>query len=212
MSAGPALLVFARAPVAGEVKTRLAAAIGGVRALAAYRELLATTIGVACAARDAGIVAAVELWCTPDEDAHDLRELALANAFSRHRQPDGDLGARMEAALADALRRAPAALLIGTDCPVLTPVHLANAAATLAKHDAVLIPAEDGGYVLVGARRPVPLRDVRWSTAHALADTRDGFARAGVTCACLPPLWDVDDDADLARFHRLREPAPLSDA
>ena len=86
-------------------------------------------------------------------------------------------------------------LLVGTDCPLLDTDRLAHAAALLAGHDAVLGPAEDGGYVLVGARRPLPFAAVRWSSPHTLNDTTAGFGRAGIRWAELPVLWDVDEPA-----------------
>jgi rSAM/selenodomain-associated transferase 1 len=200
----PALVVFARAPVPGTVKTRLAHVVGTARAAAIYRELVAVTLRHAVAARGAASIGGIELWCTPDAASPYFRDLAIAHGLALHRQVDGDLGERMAAAVAAALQRAPAVLLIGTDCPLLDPAHLAAAAALVGPHDAVVIPAEDGGYVLVGARQPLPFAGVRWSTPHAFADTAAGFARAGIDCALLPPLWDVDEPADLARWDALR--------
>jgi glycosyltransferase A (GT-A) superfamily protein (DUF2064 family) len=94
--------------------------------------------------------------------------------------------------------------LIGTDCPLLDPVRLGLAATLLATHEAVLGPAEDGGYVLVGARRLLPFDGVRWSSSHAFADTAAAFTRAGIRFATLPVSWDVDEPADLARWDALR--------
>jgi hypothetical protein len=189
------------------VKTRLAAAIGAQSAADVYRELTAGTLAHAAAARDAGIVRAVELWCTPDADAPYFRQVAAVAGAQRRAQCDGDLGARMMHAIADVLARRSRALLIGTDCPVLDAQRLAAAAAMLDDFDAVLGPAEDGGYVLVGATRPLPLGDVRWSTSHALADTIAGFTHAGIRYATTSALWDVDEPADLARWEALRRAA-----
>jgi len=200
MSVAPALLVFAKAPVPGRVKTRLAAAIGDAAAAAAYRELTATTLAHAAAACRAGVVCSVELWCAPEPDSEYFTQLAAAAGATRHRQSDGDLGVRMGHAIADALARRSSVLLVGTDCPLLDVDYLARAAELLAGHDAVLGPAEDGGYVLVGARRPLPFTGVRWSSPHALADTETAFARAGVAWSTAPTLWDVDAPADLARW------------
>ncbi|MCC6193068.1 MAG: TIGR04282 family arsenosugar biosynthesis glycosyltransferase [Burkholderiales bacterium] len=201
----PALLVFAKDPVPGTVKTRLAAAVGAERATRVYTDLLATTLGHGYAAVRAKAVARIELWCTPDCEAPYLRSIATAFGCSRHRQCEGDLGARMAHAIADALARAPAVLLVGTDCPLLDPLQLAQAAGMLHEHDAVLGPAEDGGYVLVGARRPLAFDGVRWSTPHAFADTAAAFGRAGIRFGVLPVLWDVDEPADLARWDALRK-------
>jgi rSAM/selenodomain-associated transferase 1 len=207
---GPALLVFAKEPIAGGVKTRLAASIGAARAAQVYRELTALTLAHAVAARRAGVVAGIELWCAPSADSPYFRGIALTAGASLHAQVRGDLGARMAHAIADALTRARAVLLVGTDCPLLDADRLADAAALLDRHDAVLGPAEDGGYVLVGARRPLPFAAVRWSSPHALTDTTAGFGRAGIRWAALPVLWDVDEPADLTRFEALQHTLPVT--
>jgi len=200
----PALLVFAREPVAGEVKTRLAAALGDDAAAAIYHQLIDATFTYAVAARTQRIVGAIELWCTPDSASPFFIELAKRHGASRHAQAAGNLGDRMSAALLDALARAPAALLIGTDCPTLGVAGLAAAAAALDRADVVLAPAEDGGFVLVGARVPIPFDGVRWSTGHTLADTRESYRRAGVRWVELPMCWDVDEPADLERWDAQR--------
>ncbi|MFO1324698.1 MAG: TIGR04282 family arsenosugar biosynthesis glycosyltransferase [Burkholderiales bacterium] len=204
MTGLPSLLVFAKEPAPGAVKTRLAADVGAEQAAVVYRELTTLTLAHASAARDARIVGRVELWCTPDPATAWFRGLAADHRAALHGQGDGDLGARMAAALASALSRAPAALIVGTDCPVLDAGYLARACAMLRDHDAVIGPAEDGGYVLVAGNRTLPFADVRWSTPHALADTTAGFARAGLRCGTLPVAWDVDDAAGLQRFAALR--------
>ena len=201
---GPALLVFAKEPTPGSVKTRLAAAIGATRAAQVYRRLTALTLAHAVAARQAGVVDRIELWCAPSAASPYFRDMARKTGASLHAQGRGDLGARMAHAIADALTRGDAVLLVGTDCPLLDADRLAHAVALLARHDAVLGPAEDGGYVLVGARRPLPFAAVRWSSPHALTDTTAGFGRAGIRWAALPVLWDVDEPADLTRFEALQ--------
>ena len=110
----------------------------------------------------------------------------------------------MAHAIADALTRSTPVLLVGSDCPLLDPVRLAHASAALSSHDAVLIPAEDGGYVLIGARAAITLEDVRWSTSFALEDTLKRLREEGRACATLAPLWDVDDEHGLARWDAMR--------
>ncbi len=200
----PALLVFAREPIAGQVKTRLAAALGNEAAATVYRELIDATFAYAVAARTQRIVGAIELWCTPDPGSPFFVELASRFGASRHAQDEGNLGDRMSAALVDAFARARAALLIGTDCPTLGVAGLAGAAAALGRADVVLGPAEDGGFVLVGARAPIRFDGVRWSTGYTLTDTRDSLRRAGVRWVELPVCWDVDEPADLARWNAQR--------
>jgi rSAM/selenodomain-associated transferase 1 len=137
----------------------------------------------------------VTLWCAPDVTHRGFRDLGVA----LKPQPAGDLGARMLAAF-----EARPTLVIGTDCPALTAAHLNDAAAALETHDVVLIPAEDGGYVLIGARATHPslFTDMRWSVPSVLSETRTRIAARGLTSFELPPLWDVDTEDDLARMER----------
>jgi uncharacterized protein len=211
-SAHAALLVFAKEPIPGSVKTRLAATAGAAHAAQIYRELTALTLLHAVAARHAGVIDRIELWCAPSAGSSYFRGLAATSDATLHAQASGDLGARMANAIADALTRSGAVLLVGTDCPLLDADRLAHAAALLAHHDAVLGPAEDGGYVLVGARRPLPFTAIRWSSPHAFGDTAAGFAHAGIHWATLPVLWDVDEPADLARWEALRSNLPVTAA
>ncbi len=200
----PLLAVFAKEPAPGEVKTRLAAAIGAQRATQVYRELTTTTLRHAESARRTGVVSEIEIWCAPDSHSPYFRGLAATFDASLRPQCTGNLGERMAQAIEGALTHTPAILLIGTDCPLLDARSLADAGRLLADHDAVLGPAEDGGYVLVGARRPLPFIDIRWSSPHAFADTASGFSRAGLRWAALPMAWDIDDAAGLARWEAIR--------
>jgi rSAM/selenodomain-associated transferase 2/rSAM/selenodomain-associated transferase 1 len=203
----PTLQVFAKAPVPGTVKTRLGAAIGAEGAATVHAELVERTLATAAAARAAGIVGRVELWCAPDASApafaawRDRYDVVLAP------QPGGDLGARMHAALHAALASGGPALLIGTDCPTLDPGYLARAAAALDRHDAVIGPAEDGGYVLIGLARPLDVfTGIDWGTPAVLAATRARLSAAAATWDELPVKWDVDEPADLARWRVLAAP------
>jgi rSAM/selenodomain-associated transferase 1 len=142
------IAVFAKAPVAGAVKTRLAPLLGAEGAARLHRALVRRALGTALRA---GV--AVELWCTPD--AGDPFFTGCAREFGvRLRVQEGaTLGDRMGHAIA-AGPPGVATLLIGSDCPALDAEDLLRAAGALATHDAVFIPAEDGGYVLVGLARP----------------------------------------------------------
>jgi rSAM/selenodomain-associated transferase 1 len=200
-SAPPTLVVFAKDPVPGQVKTRLAAAIGDGDAASVYRELAERTLDTACAARAAGIVGRVELWCDPDAARPAFVEWRERYGVDGYAQRGADLGARMRDALGHVLKNGVPALLIGTDCPALDTDYLARAASALATHDAVLGPAADGGYVLVGAARDVDLFSaIPWSTPRVMAETHARIAALGVTALELPPLWDVDTADDLARY------------
>jgi rSAM/selenodomain-associated transferase 1 len=201
----PRLLVFAKEPVPGQVKTRLAAAYGVERAAAIYRDLTAVTLAHARAARAAGLVGAIELWCSPTVNSSWFAALAFDTGASLHAQSDdSNLGERMSHAIADALARGTSVLLIGTDCPWLDPEALRRAGNALASHDAVLGPAEDGGFVLVGARQSIAFGVARWSTSHACADAGAAFTRTGLHWCALPASWDVDEPADYERWDALR--------
>jgi rSAM/selenodomain-associated transferase 2/rSAM/selenodomain-associated transferase 1 len=129
---------------------------------------------------------------------------AARSGATLHPQQGDDLGARMQAALRSALDRGRPALLIGTDCPALDAAHLAAAAEALRGHDAVFVPAEDGGYVLVGLARAVDaFEGIAWSGAGVMAATRARLAATGASWRELPPLWDVDRPEDLRRLAAL---------
>lgn len=195
--------MFAKAPTPGQVKTRLAPALGEWAAAELHRQLVARTLRAASAAA----VGPVELWCTPD--AHDQFLASCAKQFGlRLRdQGAGDLGIRMARALESSLAEGSPALLIGCDCPALTVEYLrAAAAACGGENHAVLGPAEDGGYVLIGlARNPAVqlFENMAWGTAMVMQETRTRLARLGWRWIELATLWDVDRPEDLARLRQL---------
>ncbi len=121
-------------------------------------------------------------------------------------QQGGDLGARMLFALNHGLARYPRVLLVGSDCPELDADYLGRAAAALLQHELVLGPARDGGYVLLGARRPVaPLfADMPWGSDRVLELTLQRARAMGLATALLEPLNDVDRPADLLHWEALR--------
>jgi uncharacterized protein len=186
------IIVFAKAPVAGEAKTRLISELGAEGAAALHRALVRRTVATALAAE----VGPVELCCSPDATHPFFGTLGVTLT----QQDEGDLGARMHRALE---RQAPA-LLIGSDCPALTPSHLREAAAALATHDAVLAPAEDGGYVLVGVRRSAELlfAGIPWGSDAVFGATRERLATLHWRWHELAPLWDLDRPVDLERARR----------
>jgi hypothetical protein len=205
------VLVFARAPDPGAVKTRLIPLLGAQRAAALQSVLIDRALETALAAG----VGRVELWCAPSAQ-HPL----LAQSTQRHgvdavSQCDGDLGARMQHAAAATLAAAARVIIIGTDCPALTADDLREAAAALdGPHDAVLIPAEDGGYVLLGLKwwDARLFSDVAWGADSVLAATRARFAALDWRWHELPPSWDVDHPADFTRLQASGLIADLDDA
>lgn len=192
------LLLFGREPIAGQVKTRLIPALGAEGAARLYQGLL--ELAVEAAAAVPGVHR--ELWCTgaPPTDGV-CAGLALARGLSLHRQPGGSLGDRMAAALARALQRTDRAVLIGSDCPGYHSGYLKAALGALTDHDAVLGPAADGGYVLIGLSRYAPqlFAKMPWGTGKVLAQTRAALERLGWSWAELPTLTDLDRPEDLAQ-------------
>lgn len=193
------LLVFARVPALGRVKSRLAAGVGEPAALAIYHELLGIThVAVA----GAGVPATVWLADTAGPEPTPA-ETSQWPGLAARCQPAGDLGARMAAAFTAAFAEgAGRVAIIGTDCPGLRAAHLAQAFALLKTHDVALGPATDGGYYLLGLRRPQPelFQHKAWSTASVLADTLADARRLSLRVALLPELRDVDTAADLAAW------------
>jgi rSAM/selenodomain-associated transferase 1 len=209
------LIVFARLPVLGRVKTRLAVTLGESRALQVYRRLLATTIALA----EASGAERMELRVANDGMAANCNEPALstvagidtadallvtlaARGWIVAPQNGANLGERMRDALERSLEVGERPVLVGSDCPTLRPTDLVAAFTALDRVDAVFSPTEDGGYALVGVARPLPtlFESIPWGTAQVAALTRVRAAQAGARVEWLRPVWDVDVEADLRRW------------
>lgn len=194
------ILIFCKAPVPGTVKTRLAASIGAEAACRLHEELARRMIDAAVSSR----LAPVELWCAPTAD-HPFFD---TTSPPKRVQTGADLGERMANALVRVLGqpRVERAVLVGTDCPPIDGAYLAAAFAALDDTDAVLGPAADGGYGLIGFRRIEPslvrpvFDDIEWSTEQVAAATIARLEDTGLTCTQLPVIWDVDRPEDLARY------------
>lgn len=189
--------VFAKAPIPGEVKTRLVPLLGAADAAELHATLVRRALATAREAR----VGPVTLWCTPDTGHPFFAACASAFGVVLHEQRGGHLGERMARAF-EKLLAAGAALLVGSDCPALRAEDLRAAAGSLATHDAVIQPAEDGGYVLVGLARAMPeiFESVRWGEASVMRDTRTSLRRCGATWREMPVRWDVDRPEDYRRL------------
>lgn len=194
--------IFARAPVAGHCKTRLMPRLGARGAAWVQRRLVERALGTACAAAGAENVT---LWGAPDAAHGFFMQCRQRFGVRLARQGGGDLGARMRTAL----RQQPG-LLIGSDAFGLQLADLQQAAAALAGIDYVLLPAPDGGYVLIGSRKPLPpLAGVRWSSGSECAQTARRLRRNGVLQLLSPPREDFDNPADWRRARRLGQLPPL---
>lgn len=193
-----ALLVFARAPRPGRVKTRLVPVLGARRAVDLHLALARRLFAEASASR----FDRVELWVDALEPA-----LPAPLAWPRHLQSGADLGVRMARALDNALTRVRCAVLVGTDCPTLERRDLDAALERLLRgDDAVIAPVLDGGYALIGFRRPPPavlFRDMPWGSPRVAALTRARLRAAGFGWSELVYGFDVDRPEDLARLRRV---------
>jgi rSAM/selenodomain-associated transferase 2/rSAM/selenodomain-associated transferase 1 len=198
-----AVAIMAKAPVPGLAKTRLAPLLCDAGAARAQRSFILRALSTAAGAS----LGPVTLWCAPDPEHRLFVLLHQRRALDTRSQPEGHLGQRMAGAMQAHFHQRPAMpwIVIGTDCPVLTPQHLQAMADALQTHDAVLLPAEDGGYVGLGLARALPavFEDVAWSTAQVAAQTRERLQRSGARWTELPPLLDVDEPADWQRWTSL---------
>jgi rSAM/selenodomain-associated transferase 1 len=188
------IAVFAKAPVAGAVKTRLVPVLGEEGAARLHMRLLRHALATARETRPA----LLQLWCSPDASHPFFAECASRFSAELRVQQGANLGERMAHAFTG---HAPL-VLIGSDCPSLRASHLAQAWSALQSNDAVFAPAEDGGYVLVGLARPAPsLFDaIAWGQGDVMRETRARVAAAGVKCVELETLWDIDRPEDYRRL------------
>ena len=193
---GVAIAILAKAPVPGVAKTRLAPVLGADGAANLQARFIAHTVTTAHSAA----LGPVTLWVAPDPHHPVFQAIAAPPGVALAAQPEGDLGARMMAAVKAA--RGPA-LVVGTDCPALTPDHLRAAARALVDGiDVVIIPVDDGGYGLIGMQRPQPalFAGMTWGTSSVMAETRRRLSRLGLSWREPARLWDVDRPADLDRL------------
>ena len=193
------LLIFARAPVPGQVKTRLIKTLGSEGAARLAHRMFEHTVS---AARDSALDP-IELHVTPDVRHSTFVSAAARYGLTIHQQVPGDLGTRMCTALSRSLHGVSSALLVGTDCPGLDAQVLRTAALLLMGTDLVFVPAFDGGYVLVGARASVGSQlehvfsDIPWGGPEVMERTRTRILEAGLHWEELPALADIDDPDDL---------------
>ncbi|HEY4345056.1 MAG TPA: TIGR04282 family arsenosugar biosynthesis glycosyltransferase [Parvibaculum sp.] len=203
MSLTPQLVVMAKRPLLGAVKTRLAKGIGAVAAAKFYRQ---TTLDL-LRRIDGDPRWQTLLALSPDRAVHD--DGVWPQGLPRVAQGQGDLGARMGRLMRD-LPPGPV-VIIGSDIPDISRRHIADAFERLGTADAVFGSSEDGGYWLVGLRRRPRIveifGEVRWSSEYALADTRRNVEASGLSIATLETLRDIDTGGDYERWRRERQPA-----
>lgn len=203
-----AVLVFAKAPVAGAAKTRLIPLLGAVGAATLHSRLITRALTTARTATAGELT----LWCAPDATHPFLQSAAQQYSTHLQVQHGADLGARMAHAFATTLKPGTHAICIGADCPALTVRNLQQAAAALRNgDDAVFVPAEDGGYALIGLSRVAPglFAGITWGTNTVMTETRARLRENALRWSELETLWDVDRPED---YHRLLQSGLLDDA
>jgi rSAM/selenodomain-associated transferase 1 len=191
-------IIFAKAPRPGLAKTRLIPALGANGAAWLARRMLEHTLANAMAAA----LGPVELCMTPAPKAPEWRDISAPPGVEVSDQGTGDLGARLARAAQRSIAAGDAVLLIGTDCPALTPVCLRAAAAALLRVGAVIHPTADGGYALLGLTRTDPrlFADIAWSTDAVAAVTLARLDQLGWPVCIAPRLHDIDEPGDLIRL------------
>ncbi|MGE0521649.1 MAG: TIGR04282 family arsenosugar biosynthesis glycosyltransferase [Variibacter sp.] len=189
--------VFAKAPVAGFAKTRLIPALGTQGAADLQSLLINLTLRLV---HDSPL-RPISLWCAPDRSHEVFHRMEERYGLDLHDQAGDDLGSRMRRAF-EVLTRHRSLLLIGTDCPAMTPAHLVRCARALRDGaDAAFVPAEDGGYALIGLRKAVPqlFDKISWGTESVMEQTRARLQSLQLRHFETAALWDVDTPADYER-------------
>ncbi|MFV1997937.1 MAG: TIGR04282 family arsenosugar biosynthesis glycosyltransferase [Acidiferrobacterales bacterium] len=194
------ILVFTRAPIPGQTKTRLIPALGKEGAARLHAELIHRTLQKCTALGNVK----TELWCAPDIHHQFFVSCADTYDVTLHKQSGNDLGQRMSNAFAESQIQSPWVILVGTDCPNLTINDLKQATTILDNGaDAVLGPATDGGYVLIGLNRSAPglFTDMPWGNDKIAELTRGRLRDMGMRWFELPVRNDIDRPDDLVHIN-----------
>lgn len=198
------LIIFVKAPRPGFVKTRLAATVGAETALDTYQTL------VEVIRSNLETISDVDLHFTPD-DASDEIAPWLCENWTLSPQAEGDLGNKLKHAFHRAFAQgAKRVAIIGSDCPYVAADDIRGAFSELSHHDLVIGPAHDGGYWLIALNAPAPglFEEINWSTETVLQETLKKAKNEGLSISQLRKLSDVDDVADLMRFHEWNSQRP----
>ncbi|MDT8376729.1 MAG: TIGR04283 family arsenosugar biosynthesis glycosyltransferase [Mariprofundaceae bacterium] len=192
------IIVMAKAPIPGYSKTRLIPDMGENGAAGLSASMTEQALNESVAAN----VGAVEVCASPTSEDPHWATLQLPEPLLWSNQVSGELGARMDHAVAGPLARGESVILIGTDCPELDAKWIAKAAGSLRSHDAVMIPARDGGFVLLGLKRyhPSLFADVAWSSEVVAQHMVSKIRALRWPLKLLPPLSDIDTREDLTRL------------
>jgi hypothetical protein len=194
-----ALLVFTRAPVPGKTKTRLIPLLGAQGAAEFHQTVLQSTLVEA----NASAFRTVEIWCATEIDHPFLKQCELDHACARRSQQGNGLGEKMHHATETTLVENSFVVLIGSDCPAITTDILNQAHQHLSNgKDAILGPASDGGYYLIGLKKQNShiFQDITWGEGNVAERTRQNFTDLGLDYVELEKLPDIDTPEDYQRY------------
>ncbi len=197
-----AVVVFARLPRRGRVKTRLIPALGATAALRLHEACLQSTARLV-AGLPAGIEKRIYFTGTQPAATRAARRLRFPSALTVRTQRGRTLGGRLRRALTELLARGhECVVFLGSDSPTVPRARILQALRALRRAEVVIGPARDGGYYLIGARTVLPemFDGIAWGTSRTFAQTRARLRRARRKLALLPPWYDVDRPADVARL------------
>ncbi len=196
------ILIFSKAPVVGQVNTRLVPYITAEQAAKLHEELARDRLHMCTTAK----LCDVQLWCSPDTRHPFFSECKQSYGVQLHTQTGDSLGERMLSAIKTMLGQYKKIIIIGTDAPALDIEAINAVINELERNDIVLIPAEDGGYVLLAASKHHEdlLTDVPWGSESVLASTVRNIERLGLEYSLLGQCWDVDRPEDLERYMALK--------
>ncbi|HHJ34910.1 MAG TPA: glycosyltransferase [Gammaproteobacteria bacterium] len=197
------ILVFAKAPIEGQVNTRLIPDIGVRAATRLQHDLIHQRLMMLRQAK----LCAVTLMCAPDAEQAFFLECGRQYAVNLLQQSGDNLGNRMSSGITAALKNYKYCIVIGTDAPALDERLIVQAMKTLYRKDVVFVPAEDGGYVLVGLRRNCDFlfEDISWGTADVMQQSRTRLDEKKISYQELETCWDVDRLDDYQRYLEFRK-------
>jgi hypothetical protein len=203
------ILLFAKAPIDGEVNTRLIPSIGVKEATKLQHDLTHQRLKTLTDAE----LCDVKLMCSPSVNHEFFIKCGMIYTVEPWQQASGNIGVRMHDAVKHALVDYQYCIVIGTDAPALTLEMISQAIAVLKQGvEAVFVPAEDGGYVLVGLQQAYGFifEGIDWGTERVMQQTRNKLDAEGVTYKELATSWDIDRYEDYQRFLSLKECGALT--
>jgi uncharacterized protein len=198
------LNILGRAPVAGEVKTRLIPALGAKGAAKAHEQLISHVVGVGESWCEGVATRELKLWCTPNT-THPFFDL-LIGSERRHKQPEGDLGQRLAHIAIQGLQTARGVILLGGDGVSVSSTLLSQVEAALDQVPVVMASAQDGGYILIAMTSFAHslFTNMPWGTQQIAEETRLRLNALGWQFQDFPGQWDVDNSEDWDRFKRTK--------